>query len=190
MLKSRADRRHRDRQELRARTVPPARRAVPRRRRARARRRGRGAPRRPRRSPRGSAPTCSPRTARSIARSSGRSCSPTARRRELEAIVHPGVYRAIAAGLRAFELIGRDPLRRRRRAAAVTKPDANERFRRVIVTACSPEMQIARLARAGIDRSGGAPAPRGAMADRAEDGARRFRDQHRRHVRGNRSAGR
>src|SRR4051812_19369735 len=31
-------------------------------------------------------------------------------RRDLEAIVHPVVYRAIAAGLRAFELIGGSPL--------------------------------------------------------------------------------
>src|SRR5215218_8997302 len=33
-----------------------------------------------------------------------------AARRDLEAIVHPAVYRAIAAGLRAFEILGRDPL--------------------------------------------------------------------------------
>ena len=31
-------------------------------------------------------------------------------RRELEAIVHPAVYRAITAGLRAFELIEKPPL--------------------------------------------------------------------------------
>src|SRR5687767_15069107 len=30
-------------------------------------------------------------------------------RRELEAIVHPAVYRAVAAGLRGFELIGGSP---------------------------------------------------------------------------------
>ena len=32
-----------------------------------------------------------------------------AARRELEAIVHPAVYRAIAAGIRGFELLG-DPI--------------------------------------------------------------------------------
>src|SRR3954466_4497599 len=31
-------------------------------------------------------------------------------RRDLEAIVHPGVYRAIEAGLRGFELIGGSPI--------------------------------------------------------------------------------
>ena len=40
-------------------------------------------------------------------------------RRELEAIVHPAVYRAIAAGLRAFELHRRRSVRRRRHPAAV-----------------------------------------------------------------------
>src|SRR5687767_1573568 len=33
-----------------------------------------------------------------------------AARRDLEAIVHPAVYRAIEAGVRAFELIGSTPL--------------------------------------------------------------------------------
>ena len=40
-----------------------------------------------------------------------RSCSrDRAARRDLEAIVHPAVYRAIAAGLRAFELTDDPPL--------------------------------------------------------------------------------
>jgi dephospho-CoA kinase len=73
---------------------------------------------------------------------------PTARR-ELEAIVHPGVYRAIAAGLRAFELIGNSPF------AVVDVPllyetGAAKDFDRVVVTACSPQTQLARLRERGI----------------------------------------
>ena len=70
-------------------------------------------------------------------------------RRELEAIVHPAVYRAIAAGLRGFELLGKDPL------AVVDVPLLYETghaadFDRVIVTACPPEVQIARLVARGM----------------------------------------
>jgi dephospho-CoA kinase len=65
-------------------------------------------------------------------------------RRDLEAIVHPAVYRAIAAGLRAFELIGGSPL------AIVDVPLLFETgrqsdFDRVIVTVCSPDVQLQRL---------------------------------------------
>jgi dephospho-CoA kinase len=72
-----------------------------------------------------------------------------AARRELEAIVHPGVYRAIAAGLRAFELIGGSPL------AVVDVPLLYEsghdaEFDRVIVTLCPPELQLARLRERGM----------------------------------------
>jgi dephospho-CoA kinase len=70
-------------------------------------------------------------------------------RRELEAIVHPAVYRAIAAGLRAFELINQPPL------AVVDVPllfetGAEKQFDRVIATICPPEMQIARLISRGL----------------------------------------
>lgn len=70
-------------------------------------------------------------------------------RRELEAIVHPAVYRAITAGLRAFELIGDAPL------AIVDVPllyetGAADKFDKVIVTTCPPEMQIARLVERGL----------------------------------------
>jgi dephospho-CoA kinase len=70
-------------------------------------------------------------------------------RRELEAIVHPAVYRAVAAGVRAFELIGNDPL------AVVDVPllyetGAEKDFDRVIVTACSPQTQMARLRERGM----------------------------------------
>jgi dephospho-CoA kinase len=69
-------------------------------------------------------------------------------RRELEAIVHPAVYRAIAAGLRAFELLG-SPL------TIVDVPLLYETghqadFDRVIVTACPPEVQVQRLIERGL----------------------------------------
>jgi dephospho-CoA kinase len=70
-------------------------------------------------------------------------------RRELEAIVHPAVYRAIAAGVRGFALTGDYPF------AVVSVPLLYEtggetNFDRVIVTACPPEMQIARLVERGM----------------------------------------
>jgi dephospho-CoA kinase len=70
-------------------------------------------------------------------------------RRDLEAIVHPAVYRAIAVGLRAFERLGDAPL------AVVDIPllfesgHASE-FDRVIVTAASPELQVQRLVARGL----------------------------------------
>lgn len=70
-------------------------------------------------------------------------------RRDLEAIVHPAVYRAIAAGIRAFELTGTHPF------AVVDVPllfetGAAERFDRVVVTSCSPETQLQRLRERGL----------------------------------------
>jgi dephospho-CoA kinase len=72
-----------------------------------------------------------------------------AARRELEAIVHPAVYRAIAAGVRAFELTGPHAF------AIVDVPllfetGAEGRFDRVIVTACPLETQLARLRERGL----------------------------------------
>jgi dephospho-CoA kinase len=69
-------------------------------------------------------------------------------RRALEAIVHPAVYRSIAAGLRAFELMGSQ-------LAVVDVPllyeTAHERdFDRVIVTACSVDRQLQRLLTRGM----------------------------------------
>ena len=69
-------------------------------------------------------------------------------RRELEAIVHPAVHRAVAAGLRGFELLG-DPL------AMVDVPllyetGAEKGFDRVVVTACAPDRQVARLLERGL----------------------------------------
>src|SRR5438034_5369954 len=72
-----------------------------------------------------------------------------AARRDLEAIVHPAVYRAIAAGLRGFELLGSYPF------AVVDVPLLYETshagdFDCVIVTACAPDLQVARLVERGM----------------------------------------
>jgi dephospho-CoA kinase len=72
-----------------------------------------------------------------------------AARRELEAIVHPAVYRAIAAGLRAFELEAVHPF------AVVDVPllfesGYEKQFDRVVVTACRPDIQLARLRARGM----------------------------------------
>jgi dephospho-CoA kinase len=70
-------------------------------------------------------------------------------RRDLEAIVHPGVYRGITAGLRAFELIGES------RLAVVDVPLLYESghagdFDHVIVTDCPEEVQLLRLRERGV----------------------------------------
>jgi dephospho-CoA kinase len=70
-------------------------------------------------------------------------------RRDLEAIVHPAVYRAIEAGLRAFELVGGSPV------AVVDVPLLYETghaadFARVVATMCAPEVQLARLQERGL----------------------------------------
>jgi dephospho-CoA kinase len=70
-------------------------------------------------------------------------------RRDLEAIVHPAVYRAIAAGLRAFERLGGSPL------AVVDVPLLYETghagdFDRVIVAAAPTEVQLQRLRARGL----------------------------------------
>jgi dephospho-CoA kinase len=69
-------------------------------------------------------------------------------RRELEAIVHPGVYRAIAAGLVAFERLGSS-------LVVVDVPLLYETghasdFDAVIVTACPPDLQRQRLIGRGL----------------------------------------
>jgi dephospho-CoA kinase len=73
-------------------------------------------------------------------------------RRDLEAIVHPAVYRAIEAGFRAFELIGGSPV------AVVDIPLLYETghaadFGRVIATVCPPDMQVARLVERGLSEA-------------------------------------
>lgn len=73
-------------------------------------------------------------------------------RRDLEAIVHPAVYRSIAAGLRAFERLGDAPF------AIVDVPLLFETghagdFDVVVATVCSPEQQAVRLAARGLDEA-------------------------------------
>jgi dephospho-CoA kinase len=70
-------------------------------------------------------------------------------RRDLEAIVHPAVYRAITVGLRAFELTDRPPL------AVVAIPLLYETgrqhdFDRVVATLCPRSMQLSRLVARGL----------------------------------------
>ncbi len=72
-------------------------------------------------------------------------------RRHLEAIVHPPVYRAILAGLRAFEVMD-SPV------ALVDIPllyetDGQRGFDRVIATLCSVDSQIARLVQRGLSEA-------------------------------------
>jgi dephospho-CoA kinase len=75
-----------------------------------------------------------------------------AARRDLEAIVHPAVYRAIVAGLRAFELLGGPPF------AVVDVPLLFETrhessFDHVVATVCNPEIQLARLKERGLSQA-------------------------------------
>ena len=72
-----------------------------------------------------------------------------AARRDLEAIVHPAVYRSIEAALRAFERIGGTPL------VVVDVPLLYETgrasdFTKVVDTTCSPATQLARLQERGF----------------------------------------
>jgi len=70
-------------------------------------------------------------------------------RKDLEAIVHPAVYRAIQAGVRGFEMLGEYAV------AVVDVPllyetGADTQFDRVIVTICPAAVQLARLLERGI----------------------------------------
>ena len=72
-----------------------------------------------------------------------------AARRDLEAIVHPAVFRAIETGLRGFERTGAYPF------AVVDVPllyetGAEQHYDKVIVTVCPAEMQIERLTARGL----------------------------------------
>jgi len=75
-----------------------------------------------------------------------------AARRDLEAIVHPAVYRAMSAALRALELTDAPAM------ACVDIPLLYETgraadFDKVIATVCPPDMQIARLLERGLTRA-------------------------------------
>lgn len=71
-----------------------------------------------------------------------------AARRDLEQIVHPAVYRALSAGIRAFEMLGSPvvvadiPL--------LYESGGASGFDRVIVTTCAPAVQLARLRDRGL----------------------------------------
>jgi dephospho-CoA kinase len=70
-------------------------------------------------------------------------------RRDLEALVHPAVYRAIEAAVRGFERIGAGPL------VLVDVPLRSETghaddFDSVIVTASPPAVQVERLVKRGL----------------------------------------
>ena len=69
-------------------------------------------------------------------------------RRELEAIVHPAVHRAIAMGLRAFEMMG--DTRAIVDVPLLFETGSEKTFDKVIVTACAPETQLARLIERGL----------------------------------------
>lgn len=76
----------------------------------------------------------------------------SASRRALEEIVHPAVYRAIAAGMRAFELLEHSPL------AIVDIPLLYETghasdFDRVIATVCPRGVQVGRLRERGLSET-------------------------------------
>ncbi len=70
-------------------------------------------------------------------------------RRDLEAIVHPAVYRAITAGFRAFALLGDSPI-----AVAdiplLFEGGRESDFDKVVVTTCPEAMQRERLAARGL----------------------------------------
>src|SRR5215467_13682987 len=75
-----------------------------------------------------------------------------ASRRALEEIVHPAVYRAIAAGMRAFDLLEHSPL------VIVDIPLLYETghssdFDRVIATVCPRAVQIERLKKRGLSEA-------------------------------------
>jgi dephospho-CoA kinase len=75
-----------------------------------------------------------------------------ASRRELEAIVHPAVYRAIEAAMRGFAKVDNAPL------AVAEIPLLYETgraadFDRVIVTACADDLQLRRLIARGLSET-------------------------------------
>jgi dephospho-CoA kinase len=72
----------------------------------------------------------------------------TSARRALEAIVHPAVYRAVAAGLRAFELLD-SPVAVADIPLLYETGHAGE-FDQVIATVCSREHQVERLKARGL----------------------------------------
>jgi dephospho-CoA kinase len=70
-------------------------------------------------------------------------------RRALEEIVHPAVHRAIAAGMRAFELLDRSPVAIADIPLLYETGHASD-FDRVVATVCPRHMQIQRLKERGL----------------------------------------
>jgi len=70
-------------------------------------------------------------------------------RRALEEIVHPAVYRAIAAGMRAFELLDHSPIAIADIPLLYETNHAGD-FDRVIATVCPRSLQIKRLKERGL----------------------------------------
>ena len=75
-----------------------------------------------------------------------------AARRELEAIVHPAVYRAIEAGMRGFATLGDSPLAVAEIPLLYETGRATD-FDRVIVTACADDLQLKRLIGRGLSET-------------------------------------
>jgi dephospho-CoA kinase len=75
-----------------------------------------------------------------------------AARRELEAIVHPAVYRAIEAGMRAFAKLGNSTLAVAEIPLLYETGHASD-FDRVIVTTCSDDLQLKRLVGRGLSEA-------------------------------------
>jgi dephospho-CoA kinase len=75
-----------------------------------------------------------------------------AARRELEAIVHPAVYRAIEAGMRAFASLGDSKLAVAEIPLLYETGHAAD-FDRVVVTACTDDLQLKRLVSRGLSET-------------------------------------
>lgn len=73
-------------------------------------------------------------------------------RRQLEAIVHPAVYRAIEAGMRGFAKLGNVPVAVAEIPLLYETGHAGD-FDRVIVTACADDVQLKRLLARGLSET-------------------------------------
>jgi dephospho-CoA kinase len=73
-------------------------------------------------------------------------------RRDLEAIVHPAVYRAIEVGMRAFAKLGDTTLAVAEIPLVYETGHASD-FDRVIVTTCGADLQLKRLVARGLSET-------------------------------------
>ena len=105
---------------------------------------------------------------------------PTARR-DLEAIVHPAVYRQIADWFESLAGAGgsvRTPALGIADIPLLYETGREADFDRVIVATCPPAQQVERLVARGWSDGGRATADVGAMADRREGPPRGLRHRH------------